>query len=82
MVTVSLQKEQMFAAAKSSVPPNTTKTTVSGIGDEAIFLGVQSFSSLWVRKGTKILLMRVYGLPVSEAETKLKALGSNAAPKL
>ena len=81
-MTVSMQKEQMFAAAKSSVPPSTTKSTISGIGDEAIFLGVQSFSSLWVRKGTKFLLVRVYGLPVSQAETKLKALGSNAVSKL
>ena len=81
-MTVSMQKEQMFAAAKSSAPPGTTKSTISGIGDEAIFLGVQNFSSLWVRKGTKFLLVRVYGLPVSDAETKLKALGTDAVSKL
>lgn len=82
VVTVSLQSEKMFAAAKSSAPPKTTKTTISGVGDEAIFQGVQNFSSLWVRKGTKVLLVRIYGLPVSESETKLKALATSAVSRL
>jgi hypothetical protein len=82
MVTVSMQREKMFATAKSSAPPETTKAPISGLGDEAIFTGVQNFSSLWVRKGTKFLLIRIYGLPVSEAQTKLKALASNALAKL
>ncbi len=83
MVTVSMQNEKMFAAAKSSTAfPKQTKTAISGIGDEAIFIGVQNFSSLWVRKGTKFLLVRIYGLPISEAQPKLKALGTNAVSKL
>jgi hypothetical protein len=83
IVTVSMQSEKMFAGAKSSpTAPQETKTPVSGIGDEAIFNGVQNFSSLWVRKGTKFLLVRIYGLPVSEAQTKLKALATNALSKL
>ena len=81
-VSVSLQSEKMFAAAKSATPPKTTKTPISGVGDEAIFTGVQNFSSLWVRKGTTFLLVRIYGLPVSEAQTKLKALAGNAVSKL
>ncbi len=82
MVTVSMQSEKMFAAAKSSAPPNTTKTSIPGVGDEAIFTGVQNFSSLWVRKGSKFLLVRIYGLPVSEAQTKLKAAAEKAVSKL
>jgi hypothetical protein len=81
-VTVSMQSEKMFAAAKSSAPPKTTKTSVSGLGDEAIFTGVENFSSLWVRKGTKFPLIRIYGLSVSDAQTKLKALATNALSKL
>ena len=80
-VTVSMQSEKMFAAAKASSVPGTTKTQISGIGDEAIFTGVEHFSSLWVRKGTKVLLVRIYGLPVKEAQTKLKALASDAVSK-
>ena len=82
MVTVSMQSEKMFAGAKSSSAPGMTNTPISGIGDEAIFTGVQSFSSLWARKGTKVLLVRIYGLPVADAQTKLKALATNAVPKL
>jgi hypothetical protein len=81
-VTVSMQSEKMFVAAKESAPAKTTKTPISGVGDEAVFIGVQNFSSLWVRKGTKCLLVRIYGLPVSESETKLKALATNALAKL
>jgi hypothetical protein len=81
-LTVSMQSEKMFAAAKSSTPPNTTKSSISGVGDEAIFTGIQHFSSLWVKKGTKVLLVRIYGLPVSEAQTKLKAAATSTVSKL
>jgi hypothetical protein len=81
-VTVSMQSEKMFAAAKSSAPPKTTKISISGLGAEAIFTGVENFSSLWVRKGTKFPLIRIYGLSVSDAQTKLKALAINALSRL
>jgi len=81
-VTVSMQSEKMFDAAKSSNMPKTTKTPVSGIGDEAVFTGVENFSSLWIRKGTKFLLVRIYGVAVSDAQSKLKALGTAAVSKL
>jgi hypothetical protein len=82
VVSVSMQSEKMFDAVKSSNPPQTTKTSISGVGDEAVFTGVQGFSSLWTKKGTKFLLVRVYGLPVSDAQTKLTALAKNALSKL
>jgi hypothetical protein len=81
-VTVSLQSEKMFAGAKSSNPPKTTKSTVSGIGDEAIFTGVDNFASLWVRKGSTYLLVRIYGLPVKDAQAKLTTLARDAVSKL
>ena len=81
-LSVSMQNERMFAAAKSSVPPKTTKASISGLGDEAIFTGVQNFSSLWVKRGMKFVLVRVYGLSVSEAQTKLKAAATNVLSKL
>jgi len=77
-----MQNEKMFAGAKRSSTPETTNISVSGVGDEAIFIGVENFSSLWVRKGTTYLLVRLYGLPVSEAQTKLKSLASSAVWKL
>jgi hypothetical protein len=81
-VSVSMQSEKMFNAEKSSNPPNTTKTSISGVGDEAVFTGVENFSSLWVRKGTKFLLVRIYGVAVSDAQRRLKALATNAVSKL
>jgi len=77
-----MQSEKMFAGAKSPAPPGTTQTSISGLGDEAIFTGVQNFSSLWLKKGTKFVLIRVYGLSVSEAQTKLKAAATNVLSKL
>jgi hypothetical protein len=82
MVSVSMQTEKMFAGAKSSPAPEMTRASISGIGDEAIFIGAPKFASLWVRKGTKFPLIRVYGLPVSEAQTKLKALAADVVSKL
>src|SRR4029079_4190966 len=73
-VTVSIQNEKMFGGAKRNPAPGMTKTSVSGVGDEAIFIGAENFSSLWVRKGTTYLLVRIYGVPVGDAQTKLKAL--------
>jgi hypothetical protein len=82
MVTVSMQNEKMFAAVKSSNPPKTTKASISGVGDDAVFTGMQGFSSLWVKKGAKFLLVRIYGVPVPEAQTKLKTLATDAVSKL
>lgn len=81
-VTVSMQNEKMFGGAKTNAAPGMTRISVSGVGDEAIFIGMENFSSLWVRKGTTYLLVRLYGLPVSEAQTKLKALATSAVSKL
>lgn len=77
MVTVSRQSEKMFAGAKSG-----SKTALSGIGDEAFFTGVENFASLWMRKGSAIILVRVYGLPVNDAQTKLTTLAKSVVSKL
>jgi hypothetical protein len=80
-VTVSMQNAKMFAGAKSSNEPNMTKAPLSGVGDEAFFAGMQNFLSLWVKKGTTFVLVRIYGVSVSEAQTKLKTLATNVVSK-
>jgi hypothetical protein len=82
VVSVSMQSEKMFTAAKSPGLAQTTKTSIPGLGDEAVFVGTENFSSLWLRKGTKFPLIRIYGLPVSAAQTKLKALATDVLSKL
>jgi len=81
-VSVSIQNEKMFGGARTNAAPGMTRTSVSGVGEEAIFIGAENFSSLWVRKGTTFLLVRIYGVPVSDAQTKLKALATIAVSKL
>jgi hypothetical protein len=81
-VTVSIQNEKMFGGAKRNPAPGMTRMSVSGVGDEAIFIGAEKFSSLWVRKGTTYLLVRIYGVPMSDAQTELKTLASTAVSKL
>ena len=76
-VAVSMPSDRIFEGAKRGA-----KTPVSGVGDEAFFTGVQNMSSLWVRKGAKYLLVRIYGLSVSEAQPKLKSLATTAVSKL
>jgi len=77
-VTVSMQSEKMFAGAKSA--PNTTK--VSGVGDDAFFSGVQGFTSLWVRKGSRMVMVRLYGLPANEAQPKVTTLAKAVVARL
>jgi hypothetical protein len=81
MVTISFPSAKLFAGAKTPGAAS-APTPVPGIGDEAFFTGVQGFMSLWVRKGTQLLLVRAYGLPVGDAQTKLKALAGKAVAKL
>jgi len=82
MVTVSMQSAKMYTGAKSSTLPNATKASVSGVGDEAIFTGIENFASLWVKKGTVYFLVRIYGLPANDAQSKEKTLALNVLSKL
>lgn len=80
LVSVSMQSEKMFTGVKNSATQQ--KTPMPGIGDEAIFTGMDNFASLWVRKGSKFLLVRIYGVTLSDAQAKLKALAIAATSKL
>lgn len=77
-----MQSSKMFEGAKPSNPHKTIKTSVSGIRDEAIFPGVESFASLWVKKGRMYFLVRIYGLPVSDTQSKEKTLAQHVVSKL
>ena len=48
---------------KTRPMPGVTKTSVSGIGDEAFAETVGNFSTLYVKKGSTIFMVRVYGVP-------------------
>jgi hypothetical protein len=62
IVTVSLWPSDAFAAMKLPLA-NITKTSVSGVGDEAVLTNVSNFISLSVKKGSVVFIVKVYGVP-------------------
>jgi hypothetical protein len=48
---------------KSRQMPGVTKASVSGIGDEAFAETAGTFTTLYVKKGSTIFMVRVYGVP-------------------
>jgi hypothetical protein len=76
-VTISTQSEKLYTGAKAG-----SKTPVSGLGDEAFLTGTDGFVSLWVKKGSVYLLLRLYGLPMKDAQPKVTALAKIAMPKV
>jgi hypothetical protein len=62
VVTLSFWDPGGFAAMKAPLP-NVTKSFVSGIGDDAVYANVGGFTSLSVKKGGSVFLVKVYGVP-------------------
>ena len=48
---------------KTRLMPGVTKASVSGVGDEAFALTAANFTTLYVKKGSTIFMVRVYGVP-------------------
>jgi hypothetical protein len=48
---------------KTRQMPGVTKTSVSGVGDEAFAETAGNFTTLYVKKGSTIFMVRVYGVP-------------------
>jgi hypothetical protein len=61
VVTLSLLDERAFP--KSAPSPGFALAPVSGIGDDAVFTTVGPYSSLAVKKGKSVFVVRVYGVP-------------------
>jgi hypothetical protein len=81
-VTLSFQlASKWWAAIKAPIVPY-VKTPVSGIGDEAIYIKGGNLVWLSVKKGDRILNVKVYGVN-DEAKQKTieKALAQAALPK-
>ena len=48
---------------KTRPMPGVTKASVSGVGDEAFAETFANFTTLYVKKGSTIFMVRVYGVP-------------------
>jgi hypothetical protein len=62
IVTVSLWAGDAFAGMKMPLP-NVTKSSVSGVGDDAVLSTIANFVSLSVKKGNVVFIVKVYGVP-------------------
>jgi hypothetical protein len=71
IVTVSLWPVHGFADMKMPLP-NMTKTSVSGVGDEAVLTTVGNFTSLSVKKGNVVFIVKVYGVPDLNKQTTIE----------
>jgi hypothetical protein len=71
-----------FTTAKTPVS-GITKTPVTGVGDEAIYLTTPGVGTgLDVKKGSSVILVRVYGFPLDQIKTIEKALAQDALTTL
>jgi hypothetical protein len=52
-----------WSTRKTRQMPGVTKTPVSGVGDEAFSETAGGFTTLYVKKGSTIFMVRVYGVP-------------------
>jgi hypothetical protein len=85
IVTVSLWDASDWAKFKTPLP-GTTRTAVSGFGDDAFFSTMGSaekqFTTLTVKKGSTAYVIKVYGGNATDQLSKEKTLAGNVLAKL
>jgi hypothetical protein len=63
--------------------PGDTKTPVSGVGDEAFAETAANFTTLYVKKGSTIFMVRVYGVPEVARQVAIeKSIAQKVAAKV
>ena len=84
-MTVTLQDERGFAAAKMPVPDSRariTKAPVSDVGDEAVSGTSPAGTVLTVKKGSTVFVVHVYGFPVDQTKVMEKTIALQILAKL
>lgn len=76
-----LTPAQRFENAKAPVQ-GITKEPVSGVGDDAYYIESGLNTSLYVRKGSSVIQIIVFGFPKEQVKTMEKTLAQEAAAKL
>jgi hypothetical protein len=81
-VTLSFWDPAGFPAMKAPLP-NVTKTPASGIGDDALYSTVGTFTTLSVKKGGAVFLVKAYGVPGQDKQEAVeKTLAGDVLAKL
>jgi hypothetical protein len=63
IVTLMYSPPGDWKTRKTRPMPGVTKATVSGVGDEALAETLGNLTTLFVKKGSTIFMVRVYGVP-------------------
>ncbi len=74
-VTLSFWDPAGFPSMKAPLP-NVTKTPAPGIGDDALYSTIGQFTTLSVKKGGAVFLVKAYGVP---DQAKQKAIEKTLA---
>jgi hypothetical protein len=81
-VTVELQSAQGWEESKTPLP-GIAKTAASGIGDDAYYTTLGSLTTLAVKKGEQVFVVRLYGVPGADKQKGIeKALALDVLAKL
>lgn len=82
-VTIAIEPADRYASMKSAMLPNIAKTRVDGVGDEAFFATAGTLTTLTVKKGSTVFIVRVYGVKAESSQREIeRALAINAVSKL
>jgi hypothetical protein len=71
IVTVSLWPGSDWTKLQAPLP-GVTKTSVSGVGDGAMFATMGQFTSFYVLKGSTIYLVKIYGIPAQDKQESME----------
>ena len=84
-VTLSFWNPTAFPSPKTALLPGVVFIPVSGLGDQAVYTGVQNegySGALFVKKSGTVFSITVSGFPVDQTKEKEKTLAPNALGKL
>jgi hypothetical protein len=83
MVTIALESDSMYMAMKAAKSPMIVNTAISGVGDDAYYKTLGVTSTLTVKKGNTVFVVRVYGItdPSKQREIE-KTLATDVAARL
>ncbi len=81
-VTLTLQDAEGWEMMKTPLP-HITKTQVGGVGEDAFYTTLGTLTTLSVKKGGTVFIVRVYGVKGLPKQMSLeKSLAANVAGKL
>jgi hypothetical protein len=83
IVSLSFSPSGDWTKRKTQQIPGDTKVNLTGIGDEAFSETAGKYTSLYVKKGNTIFLVRVYGVPDLDQQLTIeKTIAKKVAAKV